>query len=112
LNENIKKLNDDLLNTIQDKNQLQIELLSSEADRKKLEERIETESNGADCLSIELDIVSQVLKRELQPDEVEWIRSEIEKRKIVKKTDSEASSHHEPSSRAEYENVLRVSLND
>lgn len=125
MNETNTKLNDDLLKTLSgifqyffsnvksflDKNQLQIEFLASESDRKKLEDRIELESNNSDCLSIELDIVSQILKRELQTDEIEWIRNEIEKRKSVKKPDSESSSHQEPtSSRAEYENVLRVSF--
>ncbi|KAI6176387.1 RB1-inducible coiled-coil protein 1 [Aphelenchoides bicaudatus] len=119
LTDSNNKLNDDLLNTIQvtqllDKNQLQLEFLSSEAERKKLEEKMETESNTSfDCLSIELDIVGQILKRELQPDEIEWIRSEIEKRKMVKKHDLEASTHqeHGPASRVEYENVLRRKMN-
>lgn len=86
--------------------------MNSEGERKKLEERLETDSNAADCLSIELDIVSQVLKRELQTDEIEWIRSEIEKRKMVKKPDLETSTYqeHGPTSRTEYENVLRVSF--
>lgn len=78
--------------------------MASEAERKKLEERTETEG-ASDCLSIELNILSQILKRDLQPNEIEWIRNEIEKRKSVKKTDNEESVPH---SRAEYESVLRV----
>lgn len=127
LNETNTKLNGDLLNTIQgqyhhnpqhtiqnlDKNQLQLELINSESERKKLEERLETDSNSADCLSIELDILGQILKRDLKTDEIEWIRNEIEKRKIVKKPDQEAKTHqeHASTSRAEYENVLRKKMN-
>jgi hypothetical protein len=52
--------------------------------------------------------VSQLLKRELELDEIDWIRSEIEKRRMVRKMDQETCSHAESTSRTEYENAFKV----
>ncbi|KAI6233678.1 RB1-inducible coiled-coil protein 1 [Aphelenchoides fujianensis] len=104
--EMLKKLNDDLLKTIQAKDEMQVELLRAESGKQQLESQIKAAAD-VDYLSIELDIVSQILKRELQPEEVEQVRAEIEKRKAVRRNDTDQSADIESKLRGEYEAAFR-----
>ncbi|KAI6214537.1 hypothetical protein M3Y94_00279800 [Aphelenchoides besseyi] len=104
--EQLNKMNNDILKTIQAKDDIQVELLQAQTEKLQLETRVEAAAN-VDFLSIELDIVSQILKRELQPEEVDQVRAEIEKRKAVRRTDVEPLTVNETNLRVDYENAFR-----
>ncbi|KAI6218840.1 RB1-inducible coiled-coil protein 1 [Aphelenchoides fujianensis] len=88
------------------KDEMQVELLRAESGKQQLESQIKAAAD-VDYLSIELDIVSQILKRELQPEEVEQVRAEIEKRKAVRRNDSDQPADIESKLRGEYEAAFR-----
>ncbi|KAI1716900.1 autophagy-related protein 11 domain-containing protein [Ditylenchus destructor] len=106
-----RKLNDDLLSVMKAKDDLHVDLLKAEQERRQLAEQLELESS-IDYLSIELKAVEQLLKRELTPDEVQQIKAEIEKRRAVKSEEetSQASTEQlqpDAAVRAEYEKAYK-----
>ncbi|CAD5215210.1 unnamed protein product [Bursaphelenchus okinawaensis] len=100
----LKALNNQVLEVIKEKEENQTELLKVQQENRELKANLDVGWNE-DCLNIELDVVKELLKRELKDDEIDWIKQEIEKRKVVKKTDEKQII--EDKSRTEYENAYK-----
>ncbi|CAD5221168.1 unnamed protein product [Bursaphelenchus xylophilus] len=101
----LKVLNEQMLVVIREKEEGHSEILRLSEEIKNLKASIEHDSNE-DCLNIELDVAKELLKRDLSEDEIEWMKTEIEKRKNMRKTDAERSSEEDPL-RKEYENAYK-----
>ncbi|KAH7698148.1 CRE-ATG-11 protein, partial [Aphelenchoides avenae] len=95
------KLNDDLLSVMKAKDDLHADVLNLETEKRKLEEQMQADAS-ADYLSIELN-----------SEEVDYIRAEIEKRKDVKpptELQESTSSKETPSSSVEYEKAYKTKM--
>uniref|UniRef100_A0A7E4VK68 ATG11 domain-containing protein n=1 Tax=Panagrellus redivivus TaxID=6233 RepID=A0A7E4VK68_PANRE len=108
--EEIEKLRAEMSNITYAKDDLHADILRLEGDKQKLERQIQTDA-GVDFLGIELKTLEDILNRELSEEEIERIKLEIEKRRVISPTPSEQNDCSKPSnSSIEYEKALRTKM--
>lgn len=103
--------NNNLLAIIKAKDDLTADILKLEVEKKELEARLSSIDSSQDCLSIEMSYLEQILNRELNADEIERVKSEIEKRKMMRSTADSVeavSEDREAQLRSEYERAYKV----
>uniref|UniRef100_A0AC34RPI1 Autophagy-related protein 11 C-terminal domain-containing protein n=1 Tax=Panagrolaimus sp. JU765 TaxID=591449 RepID=A0AC34RPI1_9BILA len=109
-NDALLRQNDELSAIIKAKDDLQVDILRLETEKKKLEQQLQADS-CTDYLEVELKIIADVLKRPLSDEEIERIKSEIEhRRRVLSPTPSEQSDRGTRNSQADYENALRKKM--
>lgn len=106
-----EKQNNDLLEVMKAKDDLHAEILKLEIEKNSMEEKMGSLDSSQDCLSIEMTFLEQILNRSLNSEEVDRVKSEIEKRKMVKSTTDSvesATSDKEAQMKSEYERAYKV----
>uniref|UniRef100_A0AC35FZ13 Autophagy-related protein 11 C-terminal domain-containing protein n=1 Tax=Panagrolaimus sp. PS1159 TaxID=55785 RepID=A0AC35FZ13_9BILA len=108
----IERQNTEILEVIKAKDDLHADILRLETEKRKLEDRIHSEAS-VDYLGIELKTLEDILRRPLAHDEVDRIKSEIEKRRVSSPTPSEQNEREgrNTNSHAEYEKAYRTKMN-
>uniref|UniRef100_A0AC34FC19 Autophagy-related protein 11 C-terminal domain-containing protein n=1 Tax=Panagrolaimus sp. ES5 TaxID=591445 RepID=A0AC34FC19_9BILA len=108
----IERQNTEILEVIKAKDDLHADILRLETEKRKLEERLHSDTS-VDYLGIELKTLEDILRRPLAHDEVDRIKSEIEKRRVSSPTPSEQNERETrtTNSHAEYEKAYRTKMN-